>query len=226
MKDKLLIIIPACDEEKTISGVIGGCKKHLPGAEVLVVDDGSEDKTAEVVKEAGIKVLSHAFNLGKGAALKTGCLWGLKERFKVFAFIDGDGQHSPKDLAKLAAAFRENKAKVILGVRRNNKKRMPPLRRLGGDILSALVSLLFGKRVRDVLCGLRVVDAGVLPQMMWESSGYEVETEMLIRILRANFPYQEVAISETYENKYKGLTPFSWLKIALAVLWWRIFPPR
>src|SRR3989344_9620007 len=103
---KVVVIIPAHNEASRIKPVIRGVKKYFK--EVIVVDDGSQDTTTSVAEETGAVVLRHITNLGKGAALKTGCDYALQKGAEKFVVMDADGQHNPKDILRFLKALESN----------------------------------------------------------------------------------------------------------------------
>src|SRR4030042_1174449 len=103
MSSTPLVIIPAYNEEARITDVLQGIYQHLPSADILVVDDASTDRTREVLLKAGVKVTSHPFNLGYGAALQTGYRYALNRTYQMLIQMDGDGQHDPSFLPDLLA---------------------------------------------------------------------------------------------------------------------------
>ena len=115
--EKILIIIPAFNEEKRIAAVIEGVRKHLPMTEILIVDDGSRDKTRQKAETEGGKVLSHPFNLGYGTALQTGYKYALKKGYEKIIQMDGDGQHDPSFIPDLIAAIQREEADIAIGSR-------------------------------------------------------------------------------------------------------------
>ncbi len=114
---RTLVFIPAWNEEGSIAAVIEGVRETLPGADVLVVDDGSSDETAARARAAGALVAELPFNQGVGAAQQTGYMYGLREGYEVCAHLDGDGQHLPGELARLIAEIEADRADMVVGSR-------------------------------------------------------------------------------------------------------------
>ena len=114
---RTLVFIPAWNEEESIAKVIGGVRASLPGADVLVVDDGSTDATAARARGAGARVASLPFNQGLGAALQTGYLYALREGYDLCAHLDADGQHPLGEVARLLEEVREDRADLVIGSR-------------------------------------------------------------------------------------------------------------
>jgi glycosyltransferase involved in cell wall biosynthesis len=216
-----LAVIPARNEAPRIAPVVTGALKHVDAA--IVVDDGSEDGTGEAAAEAGAIVVRHVINLGKGAALKTGCLAARKLGAEAVVFLDADGQHMPGDIPKLTAPLVAGKADIVFGAREMEKgASMPAVLKFGNWFLSASVKALFGVKIRDTQSGFRAFKMDALDKIFWESAGYAVETEIIVRAARAGLKYDEASITTTYLDKYKGTTVFDGLKIFWKLLVWRM----
>ena len=111
---KTLIIIPAYNEELTIGSVVALAKKY---GDVLVVDDGSGDRTSEIAREAGAIVIRHNTNMGKGAALKTGFEYALSREYEIVVTLDADGQHNPDEIPLLMEPIIRGEADLVIGSR-------------------------------------------------------------------------------------------------------------
>ena len=149
--DRLTIIIPAYDEEASVGGVVSALSARLPGSEILVINDGSTDATAQRAAEAGAKVISHNRRRGYGASLRTGVLASQRD---YLLFCDADGQHSAEDAARLLAACED--CAMVVGARDRNS--YAPLARYPGKlILRVFANILAGERIPDLNSGLRIV---------------------------------------------------------------------
>ena len=111
-RGRLLAVIPAYNEQGAIRRVAAGVREVLPEADVLVVDDGSSDRTTEEAEAGGALVVRHPFNLGIGATVQTGLRFACEEGYEIVFRLDGDGQHNPSDLPVLYAALRENRVRT------------------------------------------------------------------------------------------------------------------
>lgn len=151
-----LVIIPALNEEATLSGVLTALRAVGAGLSVLVVDDGSTDATAEVARRHGALVVSHPFNLGYGAALQTGYLHAARGPYRFLVQMDADGQHAARDVPRLIAALRAG-ADVALGSRfaAQGEFHMSPLRRFGRLCMQFLLAACGGPRVADPTTGFQ-----------------------------------------------------------------------
>ena len=150
----LLAIIPALDEEETVSQVVRSVLDHLD-ADVLVVDDGSRDDTVGRAVRAGAIVLSHPFNLGVGAALRTGFRYAQEHRYTVAVQIDADGQHEVADAKRLVEAVIEDGADLVIGSRFSAGYDVGRLRRASMHLLSRRVSHYLGVPISDTTSGFR-----------------------------------------------------------------------
>jgi glycosyltransferase involved in cell wall biosynthesis len=165
--ERLLVLIPAYNEQAAIGGVVNGARRVLPDAHVLVVDDGSTDNTAHEAQSAGAFVVRHPFNLGIGGAVQTGLKFAQRGDYDVVIRLDGDGQHSPSDIPTLHSILGADHVDVVIGSRflvTTKRMQIPFLRWLGICTFAALVSLLTGRRVTDTTSGFsamnrRAVDA-------------------------------------------------------------------
>ena len=187
---KIAIVAPAYNEEAHLEKFIGITSKvKYP---VYVVDDGSIDNTYKVLskiknQKSKIKILRHKVNLGKGAAMKTGAEAAFSDGCDAVIFIDTDGQHDVADLPKFVKKLQRG-YDVVYGSR-NMSMGVPLVRYLGNKTVSLLISFLFGIYVSDILCGYRAITAGAYKKIKWDSAGYAVETEMVIRTAKINLKH-------------------------------------
>ncbi len=155
------LIIPAHNEEGRISKVIIDSKKHVK--KIIVIDDGSRDNTVEEAKSCGVKVLKHKINLGKGAALKTGCDYALSKGAEKIVVIDADGQHDPNEISKFISALEEKD--IIFSYRKQNEK-MPSVLRFGNWFINNSINKLFNIKIKDSQCGYRAFTAKNNPDIV------------------------------------------------------------
>jgi glycosyltransferase involved in cell wall biosynthesis len=155
-KPRVLIIIPAYNESGAIATTLADLAEHFP-CDVVVIDDGSSDNTAEIARAHGARVLQLPCNLGVGGAVQTGYQYADQGGYDVAIQFDGDGQHRADTLPGLVAALREGQADLVIGSRRLAKTgfQFAPMRWLGSRLLSGLVSLIVGRWVTDPTSGFR-----------------------------------------------------------------------
>ncbi len=159
MQSRVLVIIPAYNEEKSIGRVLDEIQEIAPGVDVVVVNDDSSDNTAKVVREKGTVVLSHAINLGPGAATQTGYGYALDYRYDYVIQLDGDGQHEPRYINDLLSVLRSDTADMVIGSRFLGIRGYRPswIRRVGMKILAVIVSRVIGQKITDSSSGFRAL---------------------------------------------------------------------
>lgn len=218
MKQKITIVVPSYNEEKHIGTVLKELQKI--SYDVCVVDDGSKDRTANIARKYTKHVIVHNLNLGKGAAMKTGCEWAFKNGSTAVIFLDSDGQHKISDLGKFVEKINQG-CELVYGSR-NLSYGVPLVRFLGNKFGSILIALLFGVYVSDLLCGYRAISRKVYPKIKWDSSRYGVETEMVVRAAKKKILYCEVPVETVYLDGVKGVTILDAINIFFDVLRWKV----
>ena len=213
---KVLAVVPAFREAERIGEVVRGVVQHLP---CLVVDDGSDDATAEAAAQAGAAVLRHATNLGKGAALRTALDYARERGYDAVITLDGDGQHDPARIPDfLAAAARGSD--IVVGSRAAWREHgMPWIRRQTNALTSAIISRLARTPIADSQCGYRYISLRAWFAAQPRSSRYDAESEILIRAGRLGFRIAEVAVPTVYGDEVSKIRPLAetWRFIRLCV---------
>jgi glycosyltransferase involved in cell wall biosynthesis len=185
-------LIPALDCEATIGAVVRGTLAHVP--RVLVVDDGSGDRTADAAKAAGAEVLRWPANRGKGAALRAG-LRALHERGATHALsLDGDGQHLPDDIPALLRASAEAPRALVLGARQHEPGSLAPIRAFGNRFANRWVKIACGAELEDTQSGFRVYPIEETLALGCRAKRFAFETEVVIRAVRAGLPIRSVPV--------------------------------
>lgn len=155
--DRLLILIPAYNEQGAIRQVVTQARAVMPAADILVIDDGSSDATAREAEAAGAFVIRHPFNLCVGGAVQTGLKFAQQAGYDMVIRLDGDGQHDPSDIPRLQAALQSRQADVVIYSRfleaGERTVPIPRLRRLGIYLFALAVTLLTGRRATDTTSG-------------------------------------------------------------------------
>lgn len=216
---KIFIIIPAFNESKRIGLVLENVlSTKLP---VIVVDDGSKDATFEKAKKYQVTALRHKINLGKGAAIKTGCEAAFANGAEAIIMMDSDGQHKAEDLPKFAEKIQSGQFDVVFGSRNMNLG-VPLIRFLGNKFASVLIALLFNTHISDLICGYRAITKKAYAKMELQSADYGIETEMVIKTAKLKLRYCEIPIETIYYDKFKGVTILDAFGILLNVIKWRI----
>lgn len=194
---KRLVIIPALNEAEAIGSVVRQCRERAPEFDVLVIDDGSTDATAEIAASCGATVLRHPFNLKYGAALQTGYRYAVRNGYDVAVQLDADGQHDPADVPRLAEPILADRADVVLGSRffDGSNYQMPPLRRIGSQWFGFLVRAIAGLSVSDPTTGLQALGRKVLE--LYASDLFPIDypdADMLVLLRRNGFRIAEIPV--------------------------------
>lgn len=157
---RLLIIIPAYNEQETIEKTIWDVEAHVPEADYIVINDCSNDDTREILKKAHASYLDLPANFGIGGGVQTGYRYALEQGFDIAVQFDGDGQHDASYIKELIAPIESGQADVSIGSRfvKNEGFQSSAMRRLGIRLLSGLIKLLCGVKVKDVTSGMRAVN--------------------------------------------------------------------
>ena len=194
-------LIPAFNEAATIAEVVTGVRPHVQA--VVVVDDGSADETASRAEAAGARVIRHAENRGKGHAVRSGLAQILALDFSHVLLMDGDGQHRPDDVPKMLEAARTSGADLVVGARVFDKAQMPRSRYYSNTIGSRALSSFIGSPIDDSQSGFRLIRCDTLRGLTLTATGYEIETEMLIKLARKGVSMTSVPVTLSYGAKSK-----------------------
>jgi glycosyltransferase involved in cell wall biosynthesis len=161
---KILIIVPAYNEEASLPGVIRDLREHMPSADVLVVNDGSHDATVLVARKLGVMVLDLPFNLGIGGAVQAGYLYAERNAYDIAVQFDGDGQHLASEIKKLLEPLEANRADLVVGSRfmTMGGYKAPVFRKMGIGIFSFVISGIMGTTMTDSTSGFRAVNRRVI----------------------------------------------------------------
>jgi len=199
------VIIPAYREAGRISAVVEGVKKFIP--DVMVVDDGSPDETANQAEQAGAMVLRHDVNCGKGAALDTGFRAARDRGFDFAITMDGDGQHAPSDLPGFIQTYLQSGTPVLVGTRMSDTRSMPWVRRMTNRFMSWLLSREMGQWVPDTQCGYRLYALAVVPEISAESKRFAAESEILMDLSLRGVKIGSVPIATIYGTERSKIHP-------------------
>jgi glycosyltransferase involved in cell wall biosynthesis len=194
---RCLLAIPALNEEPTIARVIEAAKGHI--ADILVIDDGSEDGTSMAAARANVVVMRHEVNKGKGEALKTAFGYATKHGYDWVFTIDGDGQHDPQDLKGFFPLL--GRYDLVLGNRMEDAQRVPFIRRVANRLSSAIVSALCRCRIQDSQTGFRAYKIDVIRSINLTTHRYELESEILIKASRKGFRIGHCKIQTIYAGE-------------------------
>ncbi len=217
------VFIPAWNEEENLPAVIDALKERLPDVDVLVVDDGSTDGTAQVAREHGAQVLSLGVNRGLAVGIAAGYGWALEHGYRFCGRIDADGQHPPDELARLLALVRDDSCDVAVGSRfvsgegyEAYRYRPSAARRLGTGVLRRSIAVVLNRPFGDATSGLYAVNANALPLLAEPYKSGAPEVESLIRVVAAGLRLEEVAVN--MEDRAGGESKLRGRKALMLVL--------
>lgn len=199
---RILAVIPCYNEEVSIGSVVLKARKYVD--EVLVVDDGSTDATARVARDAGATVITHEVNQGKAKGVFTGLRYALDNQFDFMVLLDGDGQHDPEEIPRIAAPVLVGRADLIIGSRFLQKSGSIPLyRRIGQTILTYATNANSTVKITDSQSGYRVLSRRAMQALTIKSDGYNIESDMIAHLSREGVVIREVPIKAIYEVPHK-----------------------
>ena len=197
-----IVFIPAWNEEQNLPGVLDDLHRVLPEVDVLVVDDGSTDRTADVAREHGAEVLSLGANRGLPIGIASGYRWALEHGHAFCGRVDADGQHPPEELARLLELVRDDKCDVAVGSRFVSGKGYAPYRyrpdrtrRFGTAVLRRAMALVLRRPFGDATSGLYAVNRKALPLLAEPFTSEAPEVEALIRIVDGGLRLEEVPVN-------------------------------
>jgi len=196
-RSAVTVVIPAYNEEKTIGNVISETTSIMNGLdvpyEIIVVNDGSTDKTGQIASTYKATVLSNNKNRGKGYALRRALQHASGD---IIVTIDSDGEHKPKEIPDLIEPL-FNGTDIVAGSRflGSQRRATTNLNRIGNFFFNATIMTLTGKRVTDSQTGFRAIKRSVLQKLNLNSDGYEIESEITVKSLKNGFTFKETPIS-------------------------------
>lgn len=203
----ITVILPAFNEEVSIGSVVLLTRYYADS--VIVVDDGSSDRTAEIARKAGAEVIVHEVNKGKGAALKTGFAAADNLGADIIVTMDSDGQHNPAEIPKLVDPIIKGEADMVNGSRYLNglDKNTPAYRRVGQTILDRVTNLNSGLEITDSQSGFRAFAASTKDIFRFTAQGMAIESEMLADAGKSGLRIAEVEIGVRYDVDCSTVNP-------------------
>ncbi len=190
---RIVVLVPARNEEHSVADVVLEVSAALPGATVVVIDDGSTDRTADEARRAGAVVLSMPFNVGIGGAMQTGFIYARERGFRAAVQVDGDGQHVPSEIPRLIECLEEG-ADMVIGARflGRGDYRAPLLRRLGMHLFSAALTVLTRRSFHDTTSGFRATGRRGIEFFARTYPSDYPEPEAILLLCRAGYDVREV----------------------------------
>jgi glycosyltransferase involved in cell wall biosynthesis len=218
---KRLAIVPAYNEEPNVSFVVEAIHRDAPEFDVLVIDDGSTDATAQQARVAGAEVLVHPFNLGIGGAMQSGYRYACEQGYQEAIQVDGDGQHDPAEIPAFLGEHARGviggePAELIVGAR--SFRRMPPARRAANWLGTVTLSAALGRWIADNQSGYRLVGRRLMGAMLdSREQGFSFEVEMIAVCLREGWPISWIPVRTIYADERSHIRPGQHVREFLAV---------
>ncbi len=219
-----LIVIPAFNEETTIGDVILSIREKEPGMDILVVNDGSSDKTSEMAMIAGAKVIDIPYNIGYGGAIQTGFRFAVDYDYDYVITMDGDGQHDPDSIRSLIDTMERDGADVVIGSRfLEGNYRMSLARRIGSWLFSKIANVYTGVRITDPTSGFQIYNRKAFSYLS-KGDNYPLDypdVNIIMALHRMKFQLSEAPvrmIRKEGKSMHSGLKPFFYmLRMILAI---------
>lgn len=221
---RLSIIIPVYNEASTLAELLRRVHEVDIHKEVLVVDDGSDEKTKALLEAsalAGATLITHARNMGKGTAIRTGLAQATGD---VVIIQDADLEYYPADYLDLIKTYETQKARAVYGVRDLSRRSM--LMRQGNRMMTWATNILYGVRLHDMETCYKLVDRHLMQSLNLESRRFEIEAEITAKIIRSRVKIFEAPIRYDHREEGKKLTPLDGLPTLQALLRYRFWRPQ
>lgn len=222
---KKLIIIPAYNEERNIKKTVLMIKQEAPEFDYIIINDCSNDKTQEVCELNGFNVINLPINLGIGGAVQTGYLYAKRNNYDMAVQVDGDGQHDPGFLKKMAEELEKNNLDMVIGSRFIEKKgfQSSGLRRIGIRFFTILIRIVTGITITDPTSGLRMIGRKGIEVFAEDYPKDYPEPESVVALLRKGMKIKEIPV--VMKKRENGVSSISlkksiyyMIKVPLAIL--------
>lgn len=225
MNARVLVVIPAYNAERTLGATLRPCLEHT--RDVVVIDDGSADGTAQVASEAGARVVRHPQNRGKGGAIKTAFAYAIEHGYDAVVTLDADGQHLPADIPKLLRAWEETGADLVIGSRAHLFGGMLPRRRMANRFSAWTISWAAKTHIADSQSGFRLYSARLMRTLVLRTEGFDLESEVIVRAGRAGLRIVTTPIdlgfidgvSTSHYKPLKDTLRIAWTVCRARLLW-------
>lgn len=190
---EILIIIPAYNEEENIEKVVDNIIENYPEYDYVIVNDGSTDATRKICKARGYNLLDLPINLGLAGAIKSGFKYANYYQYEYVVQIDGDGQHDPAYIQNMMEVMKEKNADIVIGSRFIDQKKSVNMRMFGSHLISGLIFLTTGKKIKDVTSGMRLFNKNMIKRFGYRIN-YGPEPDTLAFLLNCGMQIEEVQV--------------------------------
>ena len=218
--NKILIIVPAYNESKTIKSVVNQININIPEADILVINDCSNDETEIVLKKENINHINLISNLGIGGAMQTGYIYALKNNYDIAIQIDGDGQHDPYNIKEILRPIQNNDADMVIGSRYVEKTsyKTTIFRKVGMLYFKNIIKLITNKKINDTTSGYRAVNRKIIELFAKDYPKDYPEVEVLVKLSKKGCRVLEIPV-EMHERKagLSSITPIKSVHYMLKV---------
>jgi glycosyltransferase involved in cell wall biosynthesis len=203
---KVLIIIPAYNEQDNIEKVVNNLIENYPQYDYLVVNDGSKDKTPVICRKNGYNFLDMPINVGLSDGVQAGMIYAKENGYEYALQFDGDGQHDPKYIAKMVEAMEE--CDICIGSRFVEKRKPKSLRMLGSNLIEFIIRLTTGARIKDPTSGMRMFNRATL-KIMAKTADYGPEPDTIAHLIRSGAKVKEIQVEMMERTAGKSYLNFS-----------------
>ena len=221
----ILVLIPAYNEEKSVASVISQVRHYVPGADILVINDGSTDATSEKAVGAGAMVVNLPYNLGIGGAMQTGYLYAKYHCYDIAIQVDADNQHDPSYIHKLIQPIIDNSADMVIGSRyiKETVYKSSAARRTGMVFFTILIKLLTDKWIKDTTSGYRAVNKNIISFFALNYPVDYPEVDVLVKLYRKKFRIMELPVEmKARKTGRSSITPirsvYYMIKVTLSLV--------
>ncbi|WP_219838659.1 glycosyltransferase family 2 protein [Paenibacillus sp. R14(2021)] len=207
----ILVIIPAYNEEAALAKTVHELKRHTP-YDFVVIDDGSKDRTPDIIRKEGFPSLRHAVNLGIGGSMQSGYRYADRGGYRYAIQLDADGQHRPEDIAKLVQEITSSDYDMVIGSRfvAKSSYRGSLTRRIGIFYFHQLIRLLTGIPVHDPTSGFRIVGRAAIEQFSRSYPTDYPEVEVLVSLSKQGCKIKEISVE--MRGRQGGTSSINWTK--------------
>lgn len=218
---RILIVIPAYNAARHLNELVERIIRSVPKLDILIVNDGSTDDTAEILATLPVRHLSLVQNSGKGAALLAGFDYARRNNYTAVLTLDADLQHAPEEIPRLLRKY--STQVIVIGARKVTQSSMPLQRKLSNSVTSLIISIFSGQCVRDSQSGFRLFPISLLDNLDLKCSDYDLESELLFKSGAAGIEIVEVAVSTIYRQANSHISPVPDILRFIRQIWNRLW---
>ena len=223
---KLLIVIPAYNEQDNIERVVDNLIENYPQYDYLVVNDGSKDRTAQICRDWGYHFLDLPVNLGLAGAFQAGLRFADRQGYDMAIQFDGDGQHDPSYIGEMAALMEEKDLDIVIGSRFKNQKKRFSLRMMGNQMIQLAIKMTTGITIKDTTSGMRLLNRSMIHEFA-QNLNYGPEPDTIAYLIRNGAKVEEVQVQmmdriagESYFNLRRSVEYMIRMCTSIILLQW------